>query len=329
MSDRPRIFYFAYDHQRPTGGQKSVYRHVDHLNRNGFDAWILHLQENYRLSWFANQTRVLGPQRFGQLFRSGLDVLALPEDLGRGLATFPGRKVILNQGPYLGFLAYGLDAPRPYPYLSKDVEAVIVKSEHSRDYLRFAFPNQRVLRVYDGVDGARFPLRPPEGKRRLIALPPGKNPVDLAQVYNLACARAQQGLNGLADWEWVQVEGQSEAEVVRILGEAALFLFLSTIEGFGLLPLEAMLSGALVLAYQIEPLTEYLSPAQALLAPRGDVVEVVRQLEAAALLLRGRPDEWRARAQRARALAERFSLVREEESVVRAWGEILGGRPAG
>jgi hypothetical protein len=51
---KPKIFYRAWSHNRPTGGQKQMYRHVDILNSAGFDAYIFHDNDGFRLTWFEN-----------------------------------------------------------------------------------------------------------------------------------------------------------------------------------------------------------------------------------------------------------------------------------
>ena len=48
------------------------------------------------MSWFDNDTRVVGLTAFKSLYRSG-DVLVLPEDVGQALQSFRGPKVIFNQ----------------------------------------------------------------------------------------------------------------------------------------------------------------------------------------------------------------------------------------
>jgi hypothetical protein len=317
------IFYFAYDHQKPTGGQKAVYRHVDALNNKKYSAFVLHSQEDFRLTWFKNETRVIGPKELKKLYNVNEDYIVLPEDLGKNILTFPGKKVIINQGPYLGFACYGLDAPEQYPYLNADIKAILVKSEHSRQYLQFAYPNQKFIRVYDGVDSARFPFVPVDKKEKLIAAPKFKNQLDLMQEYNILQSRAQQEINGLKDYQWVFIDNMREEEVSTVLGKAMLFIFLSTIEGFGILPLEAMLSGCMVAAYQVAPLTEYLSPKYSIMHDRGDVVGVVKSIEQLTAQYDSSAEAILPITQAARNAAQIFSLAKEESSVVDAWRAIL------
>jgi glycosyltransferase involved in cell wall biosynthesis len=322
------IFYFAYDHQKPTGGQKSAYRHVDALNRNGFSAFVLHSTENFRLGWFQNTTRVAGPAAFRSLYNVNEDWIVLPEDLGPSILTYPGKKIIINQGPYLGFACFGLKAPEQYPYLHPEVRAVFVKSSHSHQYLRFAFPKQTFIRVFNGADPHRLPFVSLEQKKKIIAAPRHKNQLDLMQVYNILMSRSQQGLNALAGYQWMFFDAVSEEEVARILGDTFLFIFLSTIEGFGRLPVEAMLSGCVVAAYSVAPLTEYLTDENALLCDRGDVVAVVSKIEKAVSDFSTNPAALKALTLSAHSSALEFSLEREEKSALAAWKQVLEKNPS-
>ncbi|HWX26383.1 MAG TPA: hypothetical protein VNZ53_02970 [Steroidobacteraceae bacterium] len=91
-----RIFYRAWSHNHPTGGQKQMYRHVDILNSAGFEAYIFHHEDGFRVSWFDNDTRVVGLTAFKSLYRSG-DILVLPEDVGQAIQLMPARDIRFTQ----------------------------------------------------------------------------------------------------------------------------------------------------------------------------------------------------------------------------------------
>jgi hypothetical protein len=61
---KPTIYVFAPDLSHPLGGMRMLYRHVDILNANGFEAYIVHASKNFRIGWFEHSTPVLhGPVR--------------------------------------------------------------------------------------------------------------------------------------------------------------------------------------------------------------------------------------------------------------------------
>ncbi|MBW2056230.1 MAG: glycosyltransferase family 4 protein [Deltaproteobacteria bacterium] len=320
----PKIFYFCYDHQNPTGGQKQVYRHVDILNGHGRQAFVLHLERGFRLTWFDNTTRAISLDEFKGTYQADRDVLVIPEDLGERILAFPGRKVIFNQNCYYGFSCFGLREPEIYPYLHPDIIGVFVVSDHNREYLSFAYPRLKIHRVYYGIDPERFAYRPLKEKKKMIACLPAKNSMEVAQVYHQLISRSKQALNVLEDYEWVFIQNRSETEVTRILGDALLFIFLSTNEGFGLMPLEAMASGSLVVAYDSGASSEFLGPSNSFLSAPGDVLGIVRTVERITSLFPGDTRELQAVSEAALRGAREYSLQREIESVVAAWQEITG-----
>jgi hypothetical protein len=61
-SDSPgtgTVYYLCPDDDKPSGGIRVIYRHVDLLNAAGRDAVVLHERPGFRVGWFRNETRVL------------------------------------------------------------------------------------------------------------------------------------------------------------------------------------------------------------------------------------------------------------------------------
>jgi hypothetical protein len=317
------IYYYAYDHQKPRGGQKMVYRHVDILRAHGREAHVRHTAPGYRLTWFDNDTSVIDEPTFCARFDPACDIIVLPEDLGPRIATYPGRKVIFNQNVFYGFYAFGFRKPSEYPYLRDDVVGAMVVSQHNRDSLRFAFPRLPVHRVVNGIDARRFQCGDMGRKRLQIACVPTKAEMDLTQVIHILEARARQGLNGLAGLEWVHIRGLSEADVAHHLDQSLFLLFVSIHEGMGMLPLEAMLSGAIVAGYSGGPTVEYLSNEVAVTASPGDCVALVEGIERVARWFRDGDDRLSAMVERARGVAAWHSIAREQQTVIAAWDALL------
>ena len=323
MTD-PQIFYLCYDHQKPSGGQKQMYRHVDILNKHGYRAFAMHAQRGFCLNWFAHNTNVICMDDFGEIYDPANDFIVLPEDLGDSILSFPGKKIIFNQGAYLGFYSLGLKKPRIYPYVHPEVKAVIVVSDHNRDYLSFVYPELKIYRVYNGVDPDKYIYQPIDKKSKQIACLPSKNPLDLTQVYHILMSRADQGLSDLSDYEWVFIENMPETDVIDFLRDSLIFIFLSTEEGFGRMPLEAMLSGSLVTAYCGGPLVEYLSADNSFLSKKGDVIGIAKNIENITQSFSSNGDALRIKSQAALSGALEYSLQKEEESVLATWEDILG-----
>jgi hypothetical protein len=306
------------------GGQKHTYRHVDILNDHGFDACALHQTEGFRLTWFDNDTRVIDETTFRRLYDPERDYLVLPEVLGLRILNYPGRKVIFDKGLYYGSRALGFSVPAMYPYQSPDVVAVLTVSDHNDRHLRFAYPDLDIHRVYSGIAADRFAYRPLADKKPQVAVVP-KALDALATLHHLLHARAVRGLNTGSQFEWILLKNKSEREVADILADSLLFVFLNTEEGLPRTPLEAMLSGCIVVTHDAGPLKEYV-PRESRFEP-GDLLTMIGFIEEVMASYPHDLERWEPLVRQQRESAMSYSLDRQEQSVVRAWDEIRRKQP--
>jgi glycosyltransferase involved in cell wall biosynthesis len=326
------ISYFAPDLDEPIGGIRAIYRHVAALRRGGLAAVVLHEREPFRCTWFENDVPIeyAFPRQPSRRERQRpiletlrafepADVLVLPETLGPGLLDWaPGTpKVVFNQNAYYTFDRYPVDIDRgSVPYLHPDVRGAIVVSEDSRRYLERAFQELPVHRVHYGLDADRFA---PREKRRRIAYMPRKNERDATQV--LLMLRLRGALEG---WELTEIEGRSEAEVARLLGESAVFLSFGHPEGFGLPAAEAMLAGALLVGYHGLGGRELFRPELTHPVEFGDVVAYVEAVESVLRRLDEEPEATAAQAAAAREFVrETYTPEREQRELLAVWSELL------
>lgn len=342
------IYYGCPDKDYPVGGIRVIYRHVDTLNRNGFDAFVLHHYYPFRCTWFENTTQVAYEVRYPDLSRSlsarsgrrvlralgrppqidplpvlkltADDVLVVPEAMP-GLAEIATGvpKLIFNQNAYLTLLPFPLDVgPKDLVYAKPELLGAIVVSEDSRRYLETLFPSLQVRRLHYGIDTELFAFS--RRKKRQIAYMPRKNELDVHQV--LLRLRLTGRLEG---WDVIEIADRTEAETATILRESAIFLSSGHPEGFGLPAAEAMLAGCIVVGYHGYGGREFLTEELAFPIDVGDVVafadrvaEILRQLE-------DRPDALRLRTEKAsRFIADNYSLEREERDLLAIWSEFKG-----
>ena len=314
------IFYFCYSHNNPTGGQKHTYRHVDILNEHGFNAWVFHPTEDFRLTWFDNETPVIGLAEFKKRFNPREDFVVVPEDLGLRIMELPGRKVVFNKNLFHGFGCYGQASDVRYPYHSPEVVAALTVSEHNRANLQFAYPHLEVHHVHLQIEPDIYCYRPLVHKKRQIASI-AKAPESLLAVYHTIQSRAAAGLNPGKSFNWIFLGNKSEHETAEILRESLLFLFFSVAEGLGRMPLEAMASGCLIAAYGYGPLQETI-PAR-FRFEHSNIIEIVKYIET---IMASFPDDlaqWNTYVQEGLQAAATFGQQREEESVLAAWEKIL------
>jgi GT2 family glycosyltransferase/glycosyltransferase involved in cell wall biosynthesis/Flp pilus assembly protein TadD len=312
---RPRVYYLCPDDDAPSGGIRVIYRHVDVLNDAGVPAAVLHSAPGFRCTWFEHATRI---EYAGQAALDGA-VVAIPEIYGPGIGgLFPGvRKVVFNQNAYNTFNGYAA-GQEAAAYRHPEVEAALVVSEDSADYLRLAFPGLRVLRTVNRIDPALF--APAELRRRRIAFMPRRGARDAAQA--LAILGARGALDGV---DVVALDGLGEQEVAAALHDTLIFLSLGTAEGCPTPPKEAMASGCLTVGYTGQGGREFMLPGVAYPIEAGAVVELARTVEQLLAAHPGDPAPLPAAGRAAAELIrERHSPEHERESVLAAWRELLG-----
>ncbi len=319
------IYYFVFDTDRPSGGEKHSYQHVDLLNAAGFNAWALHSTKEGRHTWFSNETRVIDKESFMKQHRPERDFIVVPEVFGSRVLDFPGKKVIFNKNLYLGSMAFGESAPPCYPYVHPDVVAVLAVSEHNYRHLKFAFPQANVFRMYAHIDCDLFSFRPlPLKKKRIACVDKAREP--LAVLIHTLLARGKAGLSAFGDYEFTILRGYSEAEVSSILQESLLLISLSTYEGLQRVVLEAMACGCVVAGYGTGPLKGCL-PAEYQFEP-DDFLPIVRHVESLVNAFPSEIESWIPVTQRARKMAEEFTRERQCRYLVAAWESILEGSAA-
>ena len=89
------------------------------------------------------------------------------------------------------------------------------------------------------------------------------------------------------------------------------------------MPIEAMMSGCTVCAYNIAPMTEYLSAKNALLASPADIPDMVRKVEQAAEWFVTDPGILERLVGEARTTVAAFPPMLQAQSVLEAWRNLL------
>jgi len=314
------IFFLCPDEgNKPVGGVLKLYRHVDILNRHGFQASILHEQTGFRCTWFENDTRItyasdLTPDM-------SIDFMVIPEVLTRISPRVPSgaKKIIFNQNCYYTFTGASFDpADLNSPYLDPDLLAVLVVSEDSRAYLKHAFPHLTIHRVHNAVDETLFEYHP--HKKPQIAFMPRKQPRDVMQVINILKFRGV-----LKNFDLAPIENKPRHEVAAILKDSLVFLSFGYPEGFSLPPAEAMACGCIVIGYHGMGGMEFFKEEFSYPIPLAETSAFARTVEEVLELHRGTPEVLMEKARKAsRFIRENYSTRREEEDVLSFWKWILG-----
>jgi glycosyltransferase involved in cell wall biosynthesis len=340
---QPVIYYFCPDLRGIAGGVKTIYRHVDILNRNNFSAAVLHSTTGFRCRWFENETRIAYLKR--TQFQKE-DVIVFPESLLayftdshnpskvkldfyrmfsknrhkfylNELSKAPVRKVIFNQGTYLTFKDFDYSKEYDIPYLRRDVVATICISEDSRRYLQSVFPSIRLYRVRLSANETDFYYQ--AEKRPQIAFMADRNKDDWNQVLNIL--KVKKLTDGL---QMVGIKNVAEREVARILRESSIFLSFGRAEGFSLPPLEAMICGCVVIGYHGGGGREYFNPAFSYPVESGDIVGFVQKAEEVIGAYRENPASMIEKGKKAsEQVSLDYSARNEEADLKKMWLEIL------
>jgi len=239
----PATVYYLTPHlDRPSGGVRVLYRHVDTLNAMGIPAAVLHAREGFRCTWFENDTRIVYPR---DLVLSAQDVLVVPEYYGVGLSALPPgvRVVVFNQNAYRTFdaLPPGVPAGAPYAGLPA-LTALMTVSVDNKRFLELAFPDLPVHLCRPVVDRAVFHPGPDEPRDRVLGYVRAHRAREALALERVMAAR-------LPDWTVLGTSGVSERDIAELMRRCSVFVSFSELEGFGLPPAEAMASGCSVVGY--------------------------------------------------------------------------------
>lgn len=343
MNEQPaRIYYMCHIETKAVGGHRKIYDHVDILNKQGFEAYVVHNQLGFRYDWFPNQTRIAymdsifdplivtdssGKQQSLPPISQN-DILVLTETAVYKTFPFISKNqlyfVIFNQNAYYTF--YNAEIPtHPFPctseeeipYYSQNLLGTIVVSQDLVDYLQFAFPKAHISRMTISFDSDLFYYQ--ANKKKQIAFMPRKRKMDAVQVVEIIKAR-----NQLKDWTFYPIDSLSAAKVGQIFRESALFMSFSFFEGFGLPPVEAMACGCMTIGFHGNGGKEYFKEPYAYPIAEGEILDFARTVEGIALDYDQKADVYREKGKIAsQFVCETYSKEKEEKELIAIWGEIL------
>ena len=313
MGKNPRILYVSIDEAHPIGGVKVHYLHVKHLIKSGFDAYVLHLKEGFRPTWFDVDIPILyGGEEFE--LRPD-DILVIPENNREALNILGNVKLtkyIFCQNHYYVF--YGLKDDEDWRDFG--ITGVFCCSEIISEFIKSVFDYTDVPVIHNAIDVSVFKPGP---KRLQIAYMPRKRAQHIEFIKNIL-GRINPRFK---DIPWVPIDNRTETEVAEILGESALFFSSSTQEGFGLPPLEAMSCGCVVVGFHGDGGREYADKENGLWCDEGDLLGCAQTLANAVTLILNEDDSIDVLRQNAAKTASMYNFSRQENEVVRFWQKAI------
>ena len=305
------VLYFCPDFPSPSGGTRTLYQHVRHLNDSGIDACIVHHRSGFKLSWheLSVPVRWLG-NRFTCHHE---DILVFPEGLVELMKTFRATShtkiVIALSWSYI------------YPALAEGehwrqfgIQDVLTPCRRIQSFVRWTM-NLPATLFYHAIDRHRY--QPAEAKENLV-------------VYSARKSDAGTNLEKISRYHpilqqlsWQAVDELPESDYARILSKARFFLACGIQEGLNVSVLEAMASGCIVMGFNGGG-SDYMTDANALLVENGDYFGLGLRLEEACRRLSQDPTAFDALIHRARQTAEAYmDRDRERKSITAFFAERL------
>ena len=328
---RPRVRVLCLpDVDRPIGGVKQLYRHVEHLVDLGWDAAMVTEAAGFRPSWFRSDAPALSLAECAQRgeLTANSTLLLLPETyLGVDLRCFRGldlsslAKVVFNQNGYYTYGQVGetLDDQLQRFYDDPSVLQVLSISEDTHTLLQrnLGLSDQRLSRIINAIEPTFRSDQPAENRLHWM---PRKNPQEVQAVL-MGIQRA--GLQHSAGWQGEPLQGLSHDQVADRLNGARLFLSFGHPEGFGLPIAEAMAAGCWVVGYSGGGGRELFRFGASEAVAFGDWPAFVAAVQRALTAFAEQPRETEFRLQR-QALAVRSLYSHEQElaSIDAAWRRI-------
>jgi hypothetical protein len=305
------IFLNPFAQTEITGGIKTAHRHAELLGEMGFDAYVY--QPEGPPSWFESKAKLIKTRNFAT--EPG-DVLVFPEVLSGMLAELAAARLAVKKILFCQAQFYTLfNAVPPARYVDLGFERVACQSAIAKGFLERVLHLSDVAIIPCYIDPDLFHVRP---KSRQIALIPKKLPREAAVIQSLFSLKYPHLKSG-----WAIVDKKSERETAEIFGTSSVVLSLPFLESFGLVPLEAMASGAIVVGFTGYGGKEYATPENGFWFAPDHMEEVA---DALAYVLDGleRRDPKLARMLEAgAATAARYSKERTRASLREFYGTLV------
>jgi hypothetical protein len=231
------VFLNPFTRTEISGGIKTAYRHAELLTEMGFDALIY--QPDGPPNWFETRAKVL--TAWTQPTRG--DVLVFPEAINGPLVELArvntaATKVLYCQAQY--YALFNAIPPEEYPSLK--FARAACQSAIAKGFLERVLHLSDVAVIPCFVDPALFF---PRQKTMQIAAIPKKLPREAAAIHSVFRLKYPE----LRSVAWAIIDNKPEREIADIFGRSTIVLSLPFLESFGLVPLEAMASGAVVVGF--------------------------------------------------------------------------------
>lgn len=273
------IIYFIPSINKPIGGVKVIIRHCEQINSfvgsNVSAKLFCPVESSPKLNWFNHSIAT----KVDACFDIASDFIIIPElwalRYGTALKNSGISYAIFVQNGY--FLFHNV-LPEDNIALEqlKEVYTSAVRiytiSNDTTECVKRAFKNcgDKITQLIPSVDTTIF--HPTKNKENIITYMPRKLLTHSSWLIN------QLKLSEITNWEFIPIDKMTEEEVGKTLQKSRIFLSFSDQEGFALPPLEAALSGNIVIGYTGQAAAEYWSPPLFKEVKSGDLFDYLKNV---------------------------------------------------
>lgn len=258
------------------GGDKVIYKQSEVINQmlyRGATSQILHPDnQHFKHTWFEHDAQ-LKPNN--QLSRNA-DFVIIPEVMviphAKMLASLGVRYGIYVQNGYSASIPLYVGSDEDLKAAYQNAELILSISDDTSECIKLAFPSaaSKIHRIFYSVDSNKF--KPNPQKKKVITYMPRK----LARHSELVRFFLEHNLPN--EWHLEPIHGLNEDGVADLLSKSKIFLSFSEFEGCPLPPVEAALTGNIVVGYTGEGAREYWADPVFTLVNCGDVKNFVSQV---------------------------------------------------
>jgi Glycosyl transferases group 1 len=295
------------------GGVKTVYRQAEVLSELGIQAYVF--QPDGPPDWLHTSAKVM---RELPVAPSSEDILVFPENPFGWLADLAQTplaacKVLFCQAHYYVFQS----AIPPERYSALGFSRVVCCSNTAKGFLERIFHLRDVAVAPCYIDRELFYPRP---KNIQIAYLPHKLPHEAAMIRKMLGLKYPR----LATVPWYPIENLKEWETAELLGQTAVYISLPLRESFGLVALEAMASGAIVVGFDGYGGKEYASHENGLWYSLDQIEDTVDALAEALSGVEQGVRKFQEMRYAGLAAAGRYGKGRTKEALMEIYGPLTG-----
>jgi hypothetical protein len=234
-----KIYYFCPDYTMPSGGTRTIYRHVAQLNRKGIDAAIVHRKRGFDLDWLDIEVPVVYLDDSPPI--TGDDVLVFAEGLApymKVMHKLQATQLVLA----LNWVTIYPSLPEGESWRDYGIQHVITPSKVVQRFVEWSMELPTTL-IEECVDPGTYAYQP-ERKQAKISFMTRKD--RFGEVLHRILEDKEAVFGG---YEWVALLDMTEQEYAAQLAESAIYLTSGTQEGLHVSVLEAMACGNVVVGF--------------------------------------------------------------------------------